>query len=134
LLDEPGTGAPWQIGDAAVEQVLALTLENRPHYATHWSTLSMTGRCRLSESAVSWIWREFALQPHPAETFQVSEDPQFIEKVRDAMRLYLNLPDRVLVLCVDEKAEFKLWTVRNRCCPCVPAKPSGARMTRCGKP
>jgi transposase len=97
LLDEPRPGAPRKISDAAVERVLTLTLEKRPPDATHWSTRSMAARSGLSQSAVSRIWRAFALQPHRAETFQLSKDPLFIEKVRDIVGLYLNPPDKALV-------------------------------------
>lgn len=93
LLDEPRPGAPRQISDAAVERVLVLTLEKRPPDATHWSTRSMARRCGLSQSAVSRIWRAFALQPHRAKTFQLSKDPLFIETVRDIVGLYLDPPD-----------------------------------------
>src|SRR5437870_9025267 len=107
LLDEPRPGAPREISDAAVERVLTWTLETRPRDATHWSTRSMARRCGLSQSAVSRIWRAFALQPHRAETFQLSKDPLFIEKVRDIVGLYLAPPDKALVLCVDEKTQIQ---------------------------
>jgi transposase len=99
LLDEPRPGAPRQIGDTAVERVLTLTLETTPRDATHWSTRSLARRCGMSQSAVSRIWRAFALQPHRSETFKLSRDPLFVEKVRDIVGLYLNPPDRALV-CV----------------------------------
>jgi hypothetical protein len=106
LLDEPRPGALRQISDAAVERVLTWTLEKRPADATHWSTRSMARRCALSQSAVSRIWRAFALQPHRAETFPLSKDPLFIEKVRDIVGLYLHPPEKALVLCVDEKTQM----------------------------
>jgi hypothetical protein len=120
LLDEPRPGAPRQIGDDAVERMLALTLEKRPPDATHWSTRSMARRCGLSQSAVSRIWRAFALQPHRAETFQLSKDPLFIEKVRDIVGLYLNPPDKALVLCVDEKTQIHAL---DRSQPLLPMRP-----------
>ena len=123
LLDEPRPGAPRQIGDEAVERVLTLTLEKRPHDATHWSTRSMAKRCGLSQSAVSRIWRAFALQPHRAETFQLSKDPLFIEKVRDIVGLYLNPPDKALVLCVDEKTQIQAL---DRSQPLLPMRPGQA--------
>jgi len=123
LLDEPRPGAPRQIGDAAVEQVLTWTLEKRPHDATHGSTRSMAKRCGLSQSAVSRIWRAFALQPHRAETFQLSKDPLFIEKVRDIVGLYLNPPDKALVLCVDEKTQIQAL---DRSQPLLPMRPGQA--------
>jgi transposase len=107
LLDEPRPGAPRRITDADVERVIALTLETTPKDATHWSTRGMAGVTGLSQSAISRIWRAFALQPHRTETFNLSQDPLFIEKVRDIVGLYLNPPDRALVLCVDEKSQIQ---------------------------
>ncbi len=123
LLDEPRPGAPREISDAAVERVLTLTLETRPRDATHWSTRSMARRCGLSQSAVSRIWRAFALQPHRAETFQLSKDPLFIEKVRDIVGLYLAPPDKALVLCVDEKTQIQAL---DRSQPLLPMRPGQA--------
>lgn len=123
LLDEPRPGAPRQIGDHAVERVLTWTLEKRPPDATHWSTRSMAKRCGLSQSAVSRIWRAFALQPHRAETFQLSKDPLFIEKVRDIVGLYLHPPDKALVLCVDEKTQIQAL---DRSQPLLPMRPGQA--------
>lgn len=120
LLDEPRPGAPRQIGDEAVERVLALTLETLPKDATHWSTRSMAKRCGLSQSAVSRIWRAFALQPHRTETFKLSKDPLFIEKVRDVVGLYLDPPERALVLCVDEKSQIQAL---DRTAPLLPMRP-----------
>ena len=107
LLDEPRPGAPRTITDAQVERVLTRTLETTPADATHWSTRSMAKASGLSRSAVHRIWRAFALQPHRTETFKLSTDPLFIEKVRDIVGLYLNPPDRALVLCVDEKSQIQ---------------------------
>src|SRR3989454_762435 len=123
LLDEPRPGAPREISDAAVERVLTWTLETRPRDATHWSTRSMARRCGLSQSAVSRIWRAFALQPHRAETFQLSKDPLFIEKVRDIVGLYLAPPDKALVLCVDEKTQIQAL---DRSQPLLPMRPGQA--------
>jgi transposase len=120
LLDEPRPGAPREISDAAVERVLTLTLESTPRDATHWSTRLMARRCGMSQSAVSRIWRAFALQPHRSETFKLSRDPLFVEKVRDIVGLYLNPPDRALVLCVDEKAQIQAL---NRTQPLLPMRP-----------
>ena len=86
---------------------MTLTLETTPADATHWSTRSMAARTGLSQSAISRIWRAFALQPHRTETFKLSSDPLFIEKVRDIVGLYLNPPQRALVLCVDEKSQIQ---------------------------
>jgi len=120
LLDEPRPGAPRRIGDAEVERVLRLTLETQPRDATHWSTRAMARRCGLSQSAVSRIWRAFALQPHRVRTFKLSKDPLFIEKVRDIVGLYLNPPAKALVLCVDEKAQIQAL---DRSQPLLPMRP-----------
>jgi len=120
LLDEPRPGAPRQITDAHVERVLTLTLESTPQNATHWSTRSLARKCGMSQSAVSRIWRAFALQPHRSETFKLSRDPLFVEKVRDILGLYLNPPDRALVLCVDEKAQIHAL---DRTQPLLPMRP-----------
>ena len=123
LLDEPRPGAPRKIGDADVERVLTWTLEKRPPDATHWSTRSMAQRSGLSQSAVSRIWRAFALQPHRTETFQLSKDPLFIEKVRDIVGLYLTPPDKALVLCADEKTQIQAL---DRSQPLLPMRPGQA--------
>jgi len=120
LLDEPRPGAPRRISDAHVERVMRLTLETVPRDATHWSTRAMARRCGLSQTAVSRIWRAFALQPHRVETFKLSKDPLFIEKVRDIVGLYLNPPDKALVLCVDEKAQIQAL---DRSQPLLPMRP-----------
>jgi transposase len=120
LLDEPRPGAPRRIHDEHVEQVLTRTLESTPRDATHWSTRSMAKACGLSQSSVSRIWRAFALQPHRAQTFKLSKDPLFIEKVRDIVGLYLNPPDKALVLCVDEKSQIQAL---DRTQPLLPMRP-----------
>ena len=120
LLDEPRPGAPRTITDAHVERVVTLTLETQPKDATHWSTRAMAKRTGLSQSAISRIWRAFSLQPHRTETFKLSTDPLFIEKVRDIVGLYLNPPDRALVLCVDEKTQIQAL---DRTQPLLPLRP-----------
>jgi transposase len=107
LLDEPRPGAPRKISDADVERVIARTLETKPRDATHWSTRSMAAEIGMSQSAVTRIWRAFALQPHRTTSFKLSKDPLFIEKVRDIVGLYLSPPDKALVLCVDEKTQIQ---------------------------
>src|SRR5205807_2106396 len=92
------------ITDEDVERVIVKTLEEQPAGATHWSTRSMAQATGMSQSAISRIWRAFALKPHQSETFKLSPDPLFIEKVRDIVGLYLNPPDAAVVLCVVEKA------------------------------
>jgi transposase len=120
LLDEPRVGAPRKITDADVETAIRTTLESRPKDATHWSTRSLARKLGLSQSTVSRMWRAFGLQPHRVETFKLSTDPQFIEKVRDIVGLYLDPPDRALVLCVDEKSQIQAL---DRTQPLLPMKP-----------
>src|SRR4051812_18415986 len=92
LLDEPRPGTPRKLSDADVERVLALTLESTPTDATHWSTRSLAKASGLSRASVHRIWKAFALQPHRTETFKLSKDPLFIDKVRDIVGLYLDPP------------------------------------------
>lgn len=120
LLDEPRPGVPRRITDAHVEQVITRTLESTPRDATHWSTRSMAKATGLSQSAISRLWRAFALQPHRVETFKLSKDPLFIDKVRDIVGLYLHPPDRALVLCVDEKSQIQAL---DRTAPILPLRP-----------
>lgn len=120
LLDEPRPGAPRKMTDADVEHVVTLTLESTPRDATHWSTRSMAAKAGLSQTAISRIWRAFALQPHRAETFKLSKDPLFVEKVRDIVGLYLDPPDKALVLCVDEKSQIQAL---DRTQPLLPMRP-----------
>jgi transposase len=107
LHDEPRPGAPRTISDDDVERVIVKTLEQTPRDATHWSTRSLAAATGMSQSAVSRIWRAFGLKPHLTETFKLSPDPQFIEKVRDVVGLYVNPPDAAVVLCVDEKSQIQ---------------------------
>jgi transposase len=123
LVDAPRSGAPRTIGDEAVERLVALTLEEAPKGATHWSTRSMARRAGMSQTAVSRIWRAFGLRPHRAETFKLSSDPAFVEKVRDVVGLYLAPPDRALVLCVDEKPQIQ---AAQGTAPAFPLRPGQA--------
>ena len=120
LLDESRTGHPRTVGDEEVERVLVNTLESQPTDATHWSTRSMAKASGLSQSTVSRIWRAFGLQPHRTESFKLSTDPLFIEKVRDIVGLYLAPPERALVLCVDEKSQIQAL---DRTQPLLPMRP-----------
>jgi transposase len=120
LLDEPRSGAPRSIGDDAVEAVITKTLESTPRDATHWSTRSMAEASVLSPTTVRRIWKAFELKPHRVETFKLSNDPQFIEKVRDIVGLYLNPPDRALVLWADEKGQIQAL---DRTQPIFPMRP-----------
>lgn len=120
LMDEPRPGAPRKVSDAEVERALTMTLESTPKDATHWSTRSLAKESGLSRSTVGRIWRAFALQPHRSETFKLSRDPLFIDKVRDIVGLYMDPPDRALVLCVDEKSQIQAL---NRTQPLLPMRP-----------
>jgi|SRR5262245_40390977 len=123
LLDEPRPGTGQRLSDREVERVLTMTLETTPRDATHWSTRSMAKASGLSHSSVNRIWRAFALAPHRSETFKLSKDPLFIEKVRDIVGLYLHPPDRALVLCVDEKSQIQAL---DRSQPVLPMRPGQA--------
>ena len=120
LNDDPRPGAPRQIGDDAVEAVIVKTLEETPKNATHWSTRSMAQETGMSQSAISRIWRAFGLKPHLVESFKLSPDPQFVEKVRDVVGLYVNPPEGALVLCVDEKTSIQAL---DRTAPVLPLRP-----------
>lgn len=120
LLDEPRPGAPRSIQDTQVEEVITRTLESMPENGTHWSTRLMAQKTGLSQTAIVRIWRAFGLQPHRVENFKFSKDPQFVEKVRDIVGLYLNPPDRAIVLCVDEKSQVQAL---NRTQPILPLAP-----------
>lgn len=123
LLDEPRPGQPRKLRDAQIEEVIRRTLESKPAGATHWSTRAMAQACGLNQTAVSRIWRAFALQPHRSESFKLSKDPLFIDKVRDIVGLYMNPPDRALVLCVDEKSQIQAL---ERTSPLLPLRPGQA--------
>ena len=123
LVDEPRPGAPRTISDAQVEEVIAKTLESKPDQATHWSTRGMAKAVGLSQTAIGRIWRAFGLQPHRQETFKLSTDPFFVEKVRDVVGLYLNPPDRAIILSVDEKSQIQAL---NRTQPLLPMTPEQA--------
>ena len=120
LLDEPRPGAPRSITDVQVERVVTKTLESMPENATHWSTRLMAKRVGLSQTAIVRIWRAFGLQPHRVENFKISKDPLFVEKVRDIVGLYLNPPERAIVMCVDEKSQVQAL---NRTQPILPLAP-----------
>ena len=120
LLDEPRPGTPRSITDAQVEEVITNTLESMPTKSTHWSTRLMAQKTGLSQTAIVRIWRAFGLQPHRVENFKFSKDPQFVEKVRDIVGLYMNPPDHAIVLCVDEKSQVQAL---NRTQPILPLAP-----------
>jgi transposase len=120
LLDEPRPGRPRVVEDARIEELITATLETAPRDATHWSTRSMAEHLGLSQSMVSRVWRAFGLAPHKQDSWKLSKDPLFVAKVRDVVGLYLNPPERALVLCVDEKTQIQAL---NRTAPVFPMLP-----------
>jgi transposase len=123
LLDEPRPGAPRRIGDEKINAVVTQTLESAPRDATHWSTRSMAEACGLSHMTVKRIWAAFGLEPQRVETFKLSTDPLFVDKVRDIVGLYMDPPDRALVLSVDEKSQIQAL---DRSQPVLPMRPGQA--------
>src|SRR3954467_3977298 len=126
LVDEPRPGQPRTITDSMVDEVITKTLEAAPKDATHWSTRSMAAEVGLTQSAVHRIWKAFGLQPHRSETFKLSRDPQFVAKVRDVVGLYLNPPERAVVLCVDEKSQIQALDRTQPILPMAPGLPERA--------
>lgn len=123
LSDEPRPGAPRTVSDEAIAELIQKTLETTPPDATHWSVRTMARMAQVAPSTVHKVWRAFGLQPHRTETFKLSSDPQFVEKVRDIVGLYLNPPERALVLCVDEKTQVQAL---DRTQPLLPMRPGQA--------
>ncbi len=120
LIDEPRPGAPRTINDEDVERVVVKTLEDKPADATHWSTRDLAKKVGMSPASVGRIWQAFGLKPWQTDTFKLSEDPLFIDKVRDIVGLYLNPPDKAVVLCVDEKTGIQAL---DRTQPVLPMRP-----------
>jgi transposase len=120
LSELPRSGAPRRVSDEQIEQIIKHTLESTPKAATHWSTREMAKRCGFSRQTVSRIWRTFGLAPHRSESFTLSSDPYFIDKVRDVVGLYLDPPANALVLCVDEKTQVQAL---ERSQPVLPMRP-----------
>src|SRR4051794_3486587 len=123
LLDEPRPGAPRKLGDAQVERLITTTLNQRPRDATHWSSRALARKLGLSQTTVSRIWRAFGLQPHREETFKLSTDPFFVDKVRDIVGLYLDPPLKAMVLCVDEKSQIQALDRTQPMLPLAPGIP-----------
>jgi transposase len=120
LYDEPRPGAPREIGDGEIAATIRKTLETCPKGATHWSLRTMGKEIGRAPSTVHRIWQAFGLQPHRVETFKLSGDPLFVEKVRDIVGLYLSPPERAVVLCVDEKSQVQAL---DRTQPLLPLRP-----------
>jgi transposase len=126
LVDEPRPGRPRTLTDEKVDEVIARTLEASPQDATHWSTRSMAKETGLTQTAVSQIWRAFGLQPHRQDSWKLTKDPLFVEKVRDIVGLYLNPPERAVVLCVDEKSQIQALDRTAPILPMLPGVPQRA--------
>jgi transposase len=126
LTDEPRPGRPRTVTDEQVEEVVVKTLESTPRDATHWSTRSMASEVGLTQSAVLRIWQAFGLQPHRQDRWKLSKDPLFIDKVRDVVGLYLNPPERAVVLCVDEKSQIQALDRTAPILPMLPGTPQRA--------
>ncbi|WP_445167276.1 IS630 family transposase [Mycolicibacterium sp. Dal123E01] len=126
LLDEPRPGRPRVVSDDRIEALIVATLETAPKNATHWSTRSMAEHLGLSQSMVSRVWRAFGLAPHKQDSWKLSKDPLFVAKVRDIVGLYLNPPERALVLCVDEKTQIQALNRTQPIFPMLPGTPARA--------
>jgi transposase len=126
LLDEPRPGRPRTVSDDQVERIVITTLESTPKDATHWSTRSLAAHLGVSQNAVWRTWQAFSLQPHRQEKFKLSTDPQFVEKVYDICGLYLNPPERAVVLCVDEKSQIQALDRTRPILPMLPGTPQRA--------
>lgn len=123
LLDEPRAGRPRSIDDDAVAAVIERTLQTLPADATHWSIRSMAAATGHSHTTIRRMWNAFGLQPHRAETFKLSSDPLFVDKVRDIVGLYLSPPTHALVLCVDEKSQIQALDREQPVLPMMPGMP-----------
>jgi transposase len=126
VVDEPRPGRPRTVADEQVEAVITRTLETTPKDATHWSTRSLASELGMSQSAVSRIWRAFGLAPHRQDSWKLSKDPQFIDKVRDVVGLYLDPPEAAVVLCVDEKSQIQALDRTQPIFPMMPGTPARA--------
>jgi len=123
LVDEPRPGRPRTISVEQVERVVVDTLESTPKDATHWSRSKMAERSGLSRSTIGRIWNTFDLKPHLADTFKLSNDPLFVEKIYDIVGLYLNPPEMAVVYCVDEKSQVQALARSQPAFPMMPGMP-----------
>ena len=126
LLDEPRPGRPRTITDEQVEEVITKTLESTPRNATHWSTRSMAEEVGLSQTAITRIWRAVGQYPHRQDSWKLSRDPPFVDKVKDVVGRYLAPPERAVVLCVDEKSQIQALDRTAPILPMLPGTPQRA--------
>jgi transposase len=125
ISDLPRSGPPRKIGDDRIEALIEKTLHTKPKGATHWSTRKMAKKMGISPDSVSRIWCAFGLKPHRADSFQISTDPHYVDKVRDVVGLYMSPPENALVLCVDEKSQIQALERSQPVLPMRPGKPEG---------
>jgi len=118
--DAPRPGRKPRIQQRKIDAIIEATLQSKPPNATHWSTRSMAKALGVSKATVCRIWQTHNLKPHLVETFKLSRDKHFVEKLRDVVGLYLNPPDKALVLCVDEKSQIQAL---DRTQPLLPLRP-----------
>ncbi len=123
LLDEPRPGRPRRVSDDQVAAVIERTLYSMPADASHWSIRSMAKEVGLSHTTIRRIWNAFGLQPHRTQSFKLSSDPLFVDKVRDIVGLYLSPPNRAMVLCVDEKSQIQALDREQPVLPMMPGIP-----------
>lgn len=129
LFDEPRVGRPRTITDEHVQRVIETTLHGKPRASTHWRTRLLAKEPKLPRDAVQRVWRAFGLKPHRSETFSLSKDPQFVEKVRDVVGLYMAPPDKAVVLCVDEKSQMQALDRSQPLLPMMPSQPERRTLT-----
>lgn len=124
LTDAPRPGRPRSVSDEQVQEIVDTVRQSKPQSATHWSVRQMSRETGVSPATVQRIWHAFGLKPHLQETFKISTDPHFVDKVRDVVGLYLDPPDRALVLCVDEKSQIQALDRTQRGLPLDFGKPA----------
>ena len=124
--DAPRPGRLPRISPQKVRAVVEATLQTKPNDATHWSTRTMAKAQGLSEASIRRIWKQHNLKPHLTKTFKLSRDPQFVDKLRDVVGLYMNPPEKALVLCVDEKCQIQAL---DRTQPGLPMKPDDVELS-----
>src|SRR6218665_2284586 len=125
LSDLPRSGSQRTIDDQQIAQLIEQTLQSKPPAATHWSTRKMARQMGISHDSVARIWRAFGLKPHRADSFQISTDPYYVDKVRDVVGLYMSPPENALVLCVDEKSQIQALERSQPVLPMRSGKPEG---------